>query len=310
MTPTRIVSLLPTFARPWLALSAIKMWLDQTHPLRDRHLVVGCDDDDPAAFNLPRLRDAILYDHSQEAANHVHMLKLPASLSLPEKYNRMAGYAFTFPCPNADLVTVWEDDDLYLPAHLDRIASCWNRRNRPQHWWGHPRLVWSDYTGHIEVEPAAGRFHAALAMTPSMLDLVDWWPVTKQPDFDQQLLGRLAKTKQPAGQYDLRQSGSNVSAAPTFAHPTYVFLWHTGSTHGQHTMDAGLEWQAQAKARLLQELAVRPWDLVIQLQQRASSLRNRMTFNGEHPQGPLVELTQAGIAAARIQGYGAVPRVG
>jgi hypothetical protein len=147
-------------------------------------------------------------------------------------------------------------------------------------------------------------------MTPSMLDLVDWWPVTKQPDFDQQLLGRLAKTKHSAGQYDLRQSGSKVSAGPTFAHPTYVFLWHTGSTHGQHTMDAGLEWQAQAKARLLQELAVRPWDLVIQLQQRASSLRNRMTFNGEHPQGPLVELTQAGIAAARIQGYGAVPRVG
>ena len=89
MTPTRIVSLLPTFARPWLALSAIKQWLDQTHPLRDRHLIVGCDDDDPAAFSLARLRDAILYDNSQEAANHVHVLKLAGTLSLPEKYNRL-----------------------------------------------------------------------------------------------------------------------------------------------------------------------------------------------------------------------------
>lgn len=304
MTP-HIVSLLPTFARPWLACSAIKQWLDQTHPLQSRDLIVGCDVDDPAAFKQSRLREAIEYEAGKVAAARVHVLALPGDLTLPEKYNRMGRYALGFPCPNANLITVWEDDDLYLPGHLARIASAWNRRNRPELWWGHPRSVWSDYTGDLEIELAQGRFHAALAFTPAMLDRVGWWPATNRPDFDQQLLGSLQAAQQTLGQYDIQRPGLQPQAQPT-----YVFLWHTGSTHGQHTMDSGLDWQAQSRQRLFNELSVRPWDLIIRVEPRTVRLRDVLTQSNRDPSGPTVTLTQAGIAAARVSVVHAIPRLG
>jgi hypothetical protein len=313
-TKTNIVSLLPTFARPWLALCAIQQWLDQTHPLNQRRLVVGCDDDDPAAFNAARLADAIRYKAGQGGAGRIHLMRLPGNLSLPEKLTRMWEHAGGFLANDADLFTVWEDDDLYLPAHLEQIARSWNQRNRPETWWGHPSHVWSDYTGDLCVEPATGRFHASLAFTGKALERVHGWPITSSPDFDQQLIGKLTQQFGQPAQYDLLQiysSGDSAtfpaSGKPRQARPTYCFLWHTGSTHGQHTMPAENDWQIEAKARLLRELSHRHWDLFVQMQPRTVRLRDRLTNYNQHPYGPTVTLTQAGIAAATFRTAGAVP---
>ena len=90
--------------------------------------------------------------------------------------------------------------------------------------WSHPSRVWSLYTGRLEQEPAAGRFHAALAVRRDALAAIGGWPDTPRADFDQQLLGRLSELS-PAG--DPCQ----------YATPSYVFRWgSTGSYHGQAFM--------------------------------------------------------------------------
>lgn len=155
--------------------------------------------------------------------------------SVPAKYNRMAEWI-----RNADILAVWEDDDTYLPDHLERIAAAWQAAGEPSLWWGHPSEVYSDYPGHVVTEQAAGRFHAAIALTVDA-----WrgcpWIETKRADFDQQWMAALREKYGPPCDY---LAGGD---------PTYVFRWHTGHHHGQSTMRAPDDetWYERARQLLL-----------------------------------------------------------
>lgn len=142
--------------------------------------------------------------------------------SLPAKYNAMRKLAMA-----ADVIVVWEADDIYLPHHISSNVAVLRI-----HEWAHPTDVWSTYTGAPQIEGAAGRFHASLAFRRSYLDRIGGWPETDSPDFDQRLL-RVAAQNAPCGRPD---SGEGK-------YPSYVFRWaDTAAVHGQSTMGSGVEW--------------------------------------------------------------------
>jgi hypothetical protein len=155
---------------------------------------------------------------------------------VPQKYNRLAWYASK---EWTQLLVVWEDDDVYLPDHLERIARAWDAAGRPAKWWGHPSTVYSDYPGHVVTEPATGRFHAAIALTVDAWRECQWIE-TKRADFDQMWMAALREKYGPPCDY---LAGGD---------PTYVFRWHTGHHHGQSSMrdPADETWYERAREAL------------------------------------------------------------
>jgi hypothetical protein len=121
---------------------------------------------------------------------------------------------------DVDAYVVWEDDDIYLPWHVEACAAALERGP-----WVHPSSVFSLYTGELREEGAAGRFHASLAFHREALEAVGGWPDTARADFDQQLIRNLRN-----------RFGPPVDPLGDFA-PSYVFRWaSTGCRHGQAFM--------------------------------------------------------------------------
>ena len=143
--------------------------------------------------------------------------------SLPAKYNSMLAKVTA----TDSVIIVWEDDDLYLPHHIQSNVDALKRAE-----WAHPVDVWSTYTGKPEIEGAAGRFHASLAFRADFLKRIGGWPDTVSPMFDQMLIATAAQNT-PCG-----RPNSDASAIPS-----YVFRWaDTQSPHGQVTMGSGDSW--------------------------------------------------------------------
>ena len=139
----------------------------------------------------------------------------------------------------ADAFAVWDDDDLYLPNHLQNIAAALSSGTRYK--WAHPLRVWSTYTGRPELENAAGRFHGSLALRADFCRQVGGWIATRRADFDQQMLARCAAAGRPAP-YDAATG------------PSYVFTWaDSGATHCQGLMRSPEDetwWEANTKTNV------------------------------------------------------------
>jgi len=114
---------------------------------------------------------------------------------------------------------VWEDDDIYLPWHLEAHALAIQAGAS----YSKPSRVWSTYPGHMVEEQAAGRFHGSLAVRAELLNWHGGWPDTPRADFDQTLMSGLASMGIP---------GDPCEHLP----PSYVFRWKTGAYHGQAKM--------------------------------------------------------------------------
>ena len=138
---------------------------------------------------------------------------------LGTKYNTLADMAVCKSKP--DILAVWEDDDIYLPHHLNLIAQNIGDRK-----WAKPSHIRSLYTGKVEIEKADGRFHASLAMSVEAYHKVDGWPMGPQLNFDQQLFTNLHII-----------TGDGIYQTDD---PSYIFRWaSTGSYHGQAL---GIDW--------------------------------------------------------------------
>lgn len=140
--------------------------------------------------------------------------------SLPDKYNALLRYVDT------PYLAVWEDDDLYLPWHLENLVIAYEAV--PGAVWLHPAQVWSTYTGTPTKEPARGRFHAALSFRTHEARIFKGWPATRHETFDQILISSLERRWGP----------------PVDHTSGYVFRWNdTLAIHGQHVMGGnGLDW--------------------------------------------------------------------
>lgn len=191
----RITALCPTYRRPELLANSLALWQRQTYT--DCHLVIL---DDGGTFATQR-------------GDNWTLLSVPDRYpSLPSKYNALWRLA-----PPSDAYVVWEDDDIYLPEYVALHAAC-----LAEHELSKPAQVWSDYTGRIALEPAAGRFHSTLGFRRELIERIGGWPETPRADFDQQFIQALQAA-----------AGSQAIGDPGNA---FIYGWHTGHAHGQSTM--------------------------------------------------------------------------
>ena len=185
--------LCPTYLRPRLLQNSLACYLAQDYPADRRELLIL----DDAGQLTPQRGDG------WEVISVARRFR-----SLPEKFNALAGLA------RGEVLVVWEDDDIYLPWHLTAHVAALSSGG-----FSKPSRVLSLYTGTLQEEAGAGRFHASIAFTREAYETAGGWPLTKRGDFDQQLLTRLS------------QAATTVDPCHTHP-PSYVFRW--GSTHAYH----------------------------------------------------------------------------
>lgn len=199
-----ISCLCPTFQRPDLLANLLACFLAQDYP-KDR-------------CNLIILDDSGDFEKNQQGDNWTLITQDRRYPSLPEKYNALAQAAQV----KAELLVVMEDDDIYLPHHLTVHADAYAKGQFTK-----PSKVLSLYSGRIEDESAAGRFHASIGLSVNLFHQVGGWVVTRQANFDQQFIQVLT---QAAG----------ISDPCDYGPPSYVFRYgSTGHYHGQHYMNGG-----------------------------------------------------------------------
>lgn len=193
--------LCPTYGRPTLLANALACYLAQDYPADRRELLIL----DDAGQYLPTIAQG------WEIISIARRFR-----SLPEKFNALAGLA------RGELLVVWEDDDIYLPWHISAHACSqstglgYSKPSRVHYYAG----------DQLQIERATGRFHGSIAFKRKWLDRVQGWPLTRQADFDQQMMSRLAR--------------SGPTADPVERHPpSYVFRWEsTNDYHGSETMNS------------------------------------------------------------------------
>jgi len=185
---------MPTYGRKAALLeNSIALFNRQTYP--QKKLLIYDD-------------SGILNDLS--LANLDNVLLMTSSTREPDmgsKYNAMLATAKSY-----DAVVVWDDDDIYLPNHLEEHAKALSLGGDS---WSKPPTIWSAYFSPPRKEPAAGRFHGSMAISAGLLDEVGGWIPTKRATFDQEMLSRLGTVKKPID-------------TPS----TYVYRWQSsGASH-------------------------------------------------------------------------------
>lgn len=204
----RVACLCPTYGRPRLVQNALACFLAQDYPADRRQLLI-LDDAGQIA--------------NQSGDNWIVESTGKRYPSLPAKYVRLVEMA-----AGADVLVVWDDDDVYLPEHISNNVAAMERSGLG---WAHPREVWSDYTGQLARESAAGRFHGSVVVTRELHDQIGGWVQTPRADFDQQFIARLHRAS-PSAQFSTGD-------------PTYIFRWaSTGHSHCQGLMSspANTDW--------------------------------------------------------------------
>jgi len=231
---TRIACLCPTYKRPECLANVAECFSRQTYPEDLRRLF-------------------ILDDANQHRSNpdfpSIQVTNTPSRLkSLPEKFNSLATLSQDW---EPDVFAIWEDDDVFLPWHLDSISNAVDRGGE----YLISEEVWSTYQepkGGMHLEGAAGRFHSSWAFTSDLFNRVGGYPDTSRLDFDQQMGFRL------------RQVGTVEHYSDNDVLPSYVYRWGNPTYHGSQAGEEGFQ-------SLWDSLAGLPSPLVGPLQPRFDS---------------------------------------
>lgn len=210
------ICLTPTYGRPSLVANALMLFLDQELPAGDTAYLAILDD---ACQIRPQ--------SGRQGALSWEVFNAPAWIPLPRKYAALLDALGGITGNPQTVYVVWDDDDVYLPWHLAAIGAA----IRPPATWAHPSRVWSTYGIDPAVEmprqePAAGRFHGALAIWAPLLKHLGGWPDTELATYDQQMLAALAP--------HTRADPCDVAPA------SYCYRWgDTGKWHASGTIDDG-----------------------------------------------------------------------
>jgi hypothetical protein len=212
----KLLCLCPTYGRRRELLeNSLACFVTQVLPAEDRHLVFF---DDLGTLEECHCRIDNVTILSQSA-------RCP---SIASKYNvmldRLTKRGFDVLDFDYDAVVVWDDDDVYLPYHLQAHAAALTMTGVD---WSKPSRIWSAYHQPAEQECAAGRFHGSLAITKSLLHELGGWIETKRADFDQQMISALAAKSVV---YDTNHFVDS---------PQYVYRW--GSSNSGHCSGL-MEW--------------------------------------------------------------------
>jgi hypothetical protein len=215
----KFLCICPTYGRPPnLLADALACFLAQTHV--DAYLMIY----DDLGNHKPEVNDRWAMVTSRER-----------SPNLIRKYNIMLGLAESMKLGGTgkfDALANWEDDDLYLPTHLEQHAKILENCE-----FSYPSEVWTTYSTEPAIIPSAGTYWASVAIRFSSFLDGGGFIATPRADFDQLNMRRwesMLKVGDPS-----RADG-----------PTYVFRWaDTGVPHGQSTMRSpdDTTWYARFK---------------------------------------------------------------
>jgi len=191
MPPTlKIACICSTYNRPHLLPEAIECFNRQTYPLKKRELII--------------LDDAGQY--AEQTGPGWWLLSVGKRFrTLGEKRNATAALVSA----DVDALAIWDDDDIYLPWHLQRAAEVLESGDTR---WSCPGEVWIDRPRQLKRRPANGLFHAAWVLARDAFLQVDGYPAM-QSGQDQGLAARLKKAGVPR-------------ACPT-GEPSFVYRWST-----------------------------------------------------------------------------------
>ena len=193
----RILCLCPTYGRPKLVANLLAQFQAQTHP---RHLCTLLIYDDAGQYE-PCCGYNWQVISTPQRCRH-----------LQGKYNDMLAHFGVLGSGQYDAIVPMDDDDIYLPNHLETYAAALAR-----HKWVYPAQIWSL---HNRAVPVLDRPQwAACGVRLDALQAVGGWPETKAGNGDQLFLRSL---------YELCPPGD-----PTInGSPTFVFRW--ASTEHPH----------------------------------------------------------------------------
>lgn len=196
-----VYALCPTYGRPRVLLNSIACFLAQDYFLETCKLLI-CDDGN----QLP-----------SSSSGRIEIVSTASRFpSISAKYNWMAEHAIQ---EGAEILIVWEDDDVYLSNHISSHV-----RALQQGLYSKPSRVLSMEGRSLKEINSDEYYHASVAFHRDAYRAVGGWPDTKRADFDQQFL---AKLKDTVGVADTCQYGT----------PSYVYRWEsTGHEHGQSQM--------------------------------------------------------------------------
>ena len=136
----KIACLCVTFNRPAQLAEAVESFLHQTYPAELRELVIV----DDAGQYAPAACDDL---PGVKLVTTRHRFR-----TLGEKRNASAALA----SPDVEAYAVWDDDDIYLPWHLEVMAAVFQAGHR----WSVPAEVWIDRRTCLERKPT-GAFSTA-----------------------------------------------------------------------------------------------------------------------------------------------------
>ncbi len=181
--------LLPTYGRPELLPEAIECFLRQTHA--DSELLVGND----------WRGHTIHFDHPR-----VRVFNSGKRMSLGAKRNWLCDHA------RGDIVTDWDDDDIYLPGHLAHALSM-----MPLYRFGlfsKQRWQWHTTKGQLYRIAPAGYLHTCLMNRSARTALGGYADQTRHSDLE--LIGRL------------KAAGHLIGPGATYHKPTFVQRYNVG----------------------------------------------------------------------------------
>jgi len=212
---SHVVALCPTYRRRRLVNNAIALFFRQTWSEPMTMLVF--DDGENALLNF-------LYHENKTVMVIPFTERFP---TLGAKYNSLVDYA----CDKlrADYLFIWEDDDIYLPDHIEKYMKCFQAGAQ----WVKPSLIYTYFGERLEKVDPHFSFFASIAFTKSVRDQTD--PVYFIEDhvvqFDIDFMHKLSRKY--GSPHDPIEDGE----------PTYVFRWDTTEAyHGQGFMHLGDRW--------------------------------------------------------------------
>ncbi|GAB6166139.1 hypothetical protein JCM19992_21390 [Thermostilla marina] len=247
----KIACLCPTFNRPAQLAEAVESFLRQSYPAELRELIL--------------LDDAGQY--APEACDHLPGVKLVTTphrfRTLGEKRNACAALA----SPDVEAYAVWDDDDIYLPWHLEAMAAVF----RAGHPWSLPAEVWIDRRTYLERKQSGGLFHGSWGFTRDAFLSVGGYPAM-QSGQDQALAARFKHagiraaspsqvlSHEPLSLPACPPAGAGRSSCPVLqapcSLPSYIYRWHTypGARHISALGQDGYQRRGQEAIELVTQV--------------------------------------------------------
>lgn len=202
----KIACLCSTFNRPAQLAEAVESFLRQTYPAELRELII--------------LDDAGQYDPA--ACDHLPGVKLVTTRhrlrTLGEKRNATAALA----SPDVEAYAVWDDDDIYLPWHLEAMVRVF-AAGIP---WSRPAEVWIDRCTCLERKRTGGLFHGSWGFTREAFLSVGGYPAM-QSGQDQVLAERFQRVGIRDGSPDEMMRTDSAATCGHLHLPSYIYRWHT-----------------------------------------------------------------------------------